>query len=71
MIDLIKFSILIPVYKSKYLKECIDSILMQTFNNFELIILNDDSPEDIDNIVSSYQDNRIRYYKNDKNVGAS
>jgi glycosyltransferase involved in cell wall biosynthesis len=66
----IKFSIIVPAFKSKYLKECIDSILMQTFNNFELIILNDDSPEDIDNIVSSYQDNRIRYYKNDKNVGA-
>jgi glycosyltransferase involved in cell wall biosynthesis len=64
------FSIGIPAYKAKYLKECIDSILCQEYSDFELIIVNDASPENIDNIVFSYQDKRIQYYKNEKNFGA-
>ena len=65
-----KFTIAIPAYKAHYLKECIDSILAQTLSDFELIIVNDASPEDIDSIVNLYSDSRIRYYKNDKNFGA-
>lgn len=65
-----KFSILIPAYKAKYLKECIDSILSQTYPKFELIIVNDASPEDLDSIVNSYSDHRIHYFKNEKNCGA-
>lgn len=64
------FSILIPTFKSRYLTECIESLISQTFQNFEIIIVNDDSPEDIDTIVDSYKDNRIKYYKNKKNCGA-
>jgi glycosyltransferase involved in cell wall biosynthesis len=66
----IKFSVAIPAYKSKFLKECIESIITQTYKNFELIIVNDASPEDIDSIVNEFKDERIRYYKNDKNFGA-
>ncbi len=67
----VKFSIGIPAYKTRFLKECIDSILAQTYTNFELIIVNDASPEDIDSIVQSYSDNPIiHYYKNKKNFGA-
>ena len=65
-----KFSVTIPAYKAKYLKECIDSILSQTYTDFELIIVNDASTEDLDSIVSSYTDNRIHYFKNEKNCGA-
>ncbi|HEY5587899.1 MAG TPA: glycosyltransferase family 2 protein [Candidatus Paceibacterota bacterium] len=65
-----KFSIGIPVFKATFLKECIDSILEQTFVDYELIIVNDASPEDIDNIINSYSDSRIRYYKNERNFGA-
>ena len=65
-----KFSVTIPAYKAKYLKECIDSILSQTYPKFELIIVNDASPEDLDSIVNSYSDHRIRYFKNEKNCGA-
>jgi glycosyltransferase involved in cell wall biosynthesis len=65
-----KFSITVPAYKSQYLEECMDSVLSQTYSNFELIILNDASPENLDEIISKYQDERIRYYKNEKNVGA-
>lgn len=65
-----KFSITIPAYKRAYLKEAIDSCLAQTYKDFELIIVNDASPEDLDSIVLAYEDKRIRYYKNEKNCGA-
>lgn len=65
------FSILVPAYKKKYLRECIESILYQTYTNLELIIINDASPEDLESVVSSFRDNRIRYYVNDKNIGAT
>ncbi len=66
----ILFSVVVPTYKSFFLKECIDSILLQSYTNFELIIVNDASPENIDEIVSSYSDERIKYYVNEKNCGA-
>lgn len=65
-----RFSITIPAYKATYLKECIDSILAQTYQDYELIIVNDASPEDLESIVNSFSDSRIRYYKNEKNCGA-
>lgn len=64
------FSILIPAYKAQYLAECIDSILAQTYSNFELVIVNDASPQNLDEIVGRYHDDRIRYFKNDMNCGA-
>lgn len=68
--DSILFSVLVPAYKSVFLRECIDSILAQTYTNFELIIVDDDSPEDLGSIVGAYRDTRIKYYKNEKNIGA-
>lgn len=65
-----QFSILIPAYKAKFLKEAIDSVLNQTNEDFELIIVDDHSPEDLYSIVSAYTDKRIRYYRNDHNFGA-
>ncbi len=65
-----KFSITIPAFKAAYLRECIDSILVQTYKDFELIIVNDASPEDLTSIVKSFDDPRIRYYINEKNCGA-
>ena len=66
-----KFTIGIPAYKSAFLKQCIDSVLAQTYLDFELIIVNDASPENIDEIVQSYQSSKIRYYRNQKNFGAA
>ena len=66
----IKFSVTVPAYKARFLAECIDSILAQTYKNFELIIVNDASPQDLDSIVSKYNDPRIRYYKNKVGFGA-
>lgn len=66
-----KISVLMPVYKTneKYLREAIESILSQTYTDFEFLIL-DDCPEDTrEDIVLSYKDNRIKYFKNDVNLG--
>ena len=65
-----KFSITIPAYKQKYLYEAIKSCLAQTYNDFEVIIVDDASPEDLKSVVDQFQDNRIRYYRNEKNCGA-
>lgn len=62
-------SIAIPAYKASFLKEAINSVLNQTYKNFELIIVNDNSPENIDLIINSFNDKRIQYYKNKKNLG--
>jgi len=67
---MITYSIGIPAFKSLFLKECIDSVLAQTYANFELIIINDCSPNPVENIINSFNDPRIRYFKNDVNVGA-
>lgn len=63
-------SITVPAYKAQYLAECIESILAQTYSNFELVIVNDASPQNLDEIVGKYHDDRIRYFKNEKNCGA-
>jgi glycosyltransferase involved in cell wall biosynthesis len=65
-----KYSIGVPAYKVKYLNEAISSILSQTYTDYELIIVNDCSPDNVEQVVLSYDDNRIRYYKNEKNLGA-
>ena len=66
-----KVSVLMPVYKTseKYLREAIESILNQTFEDFEFLILDDCPEDDREEIVRSYKDKRIKYYKNEKNLG--
>ena len=49
-----KFSITIPAFKEKFLKETIDSVLAQTYQNYEIVIVNDASPYDLDSIVHQY-----------------
>lgn len=57
-------SVILPVYNAeKYIKESIDSILNQTYNNFELIIINDGSRDNSAEIIKLYSDQRIRYYE--------
>lgn len=65
-----KVSIIVPVYNTKkYLKKCIDSVIGQTYDNIEIIIINDCSSQNIDEVVNKYQDERIIYLKNNKNMG--
>lgn len=69
-----RVSVLTPIYNTnpKYLCEMIESVLNQTFTDFEFLILND-SPDniEIENIVKKYasHDKRIKYYKNENNIG--
>lgn len=59
-----KVSIITPVYNTeKYLKRCIDSVLNDDYKDIELIIVNDGSKGNCDEIINSYQDNRIVYLK--------
>lgn len=65
-------SILMPVYKTApYLREAMDSMLSQTFSDFELIVLDDCSPDNAGEILDSYTDPRIVRYKGEKNAGLS
>lgn len=62
-------SVVMPVYNAeKYLKESIDSILNQTYTDFEFIILNDGSTDNTEKIILSYDDQRIVYVKNEENL---
>ena len=63
-------SVGIPAYKPVYLRDAINSILSQTYQNWELIIVDDCSPYHLQDIVSEFNDNRIRYYRNQVNLGA-
>lgn len=66
-----KFSITIPTYKARYLDEAIRSIVNQTYAEWELVIVDDCSPEDLRSIVNTYlKDSRIHYYRNKNNCGA-
>lgn len=65
-------SIIIPTYNRGYsLARSIDSILAQSFKEFELIIVDDNSSDDTEKIVASYNDERIRYIKHSTNYGAN
>jgi glycosyltransferase involved in cell wall biosynthesis len=64
-----KVSIIMSVYNGeKYLREAIDSILRQTFNKYEFIIINDGSTDKTKNILEEYSDSRIRLYHHE-NIG--
>lgn len=65
-------TVLMPVYNAeKFLKEAIDSILAQTFTTFEFLIMDDASTDASASIIQQYNDPRIRYVKNETNLGIS
>ncbi|MGN0917649.1 MAG: glycosyltransferase [Oxalobacter sp.] len=69
-----KVSVLTPVYNTqeKHLRECIESILNQTYQDFEFILLNDASTDpNVEKVIQSYDDPRIVYTVNEKNLGIS
>lgn len=65
-----KVSIIMPVYNTveTYLRESIESILNQTFKDFEFIIINDGSTNNAEEVILSYKDDRIKYVKNEENL---
>ena len=59
-----KVSVIVPVYNTeKYLKNCIDSLLNQNFEDYEIIVINDLSPGNAEEIIKSYNDKKIVYIK--------
>lgn len=65
-------SIIMPSYKTaRYISDSIESVIAQTYKNWELIIIDDCSPDNSNEIIESYHEPRIRLLKNDKNSGAA
>lgn len=67
-------SIITPVYNAeKYLAETIESVLDQTYSNFEYILVDDCSPDKSAEIIQKYamEDNRVKYIKLEENSGAA
>lgn len=65
-------SIIMPSYNTApFIKDTIQSILAQTYTNWELLIVDDCSTDNTDEVLSIIADERIRYYKNDTNSGAA
>lgn len=65
------FSVIIPLYnKELYIKDTLHSVLNQTFNNFEVIIINDGSTDKGFEIVKSFNDSRLKFFEQ-KNQGLS
>jgi glycosyltransferase involved in cell wall biosynthesis len=65
-----KVSILVPCYNQEhFITECINSILIQNFEDYELIISDDGSSDNTQNLLSKYKDERIKLILNTKNQG--
>lgn len=66
-------SIIMPSYNTgAYIKETINSVVLQTYDNWELIIVDDCSTDNTDEVVQPFlNDQRIRYLKNERNSGAA
>lgn len=62
-----------PVYntKEKFLRKAVESILKQSFKDFEFIIINDASTNNAEEVIKSYHDDRIIYVRNERNLGIS
>lgn len=70
---MVKVSVIVPIYNSeKYLKKCIDSLINQTLKDIEFILINDGSTDSSDEIIRSYKDERIKYFKRSNHgIGAT
>lgn len=62
-------TIALPAFKTRFLREAISSLLSQTRQDFELVVVDDASPEPVADVVAEFHDPRIRYVRNPKNLG--
>ena len=68
----IKVSVIIPTYnRAKLIKRSILSVLNQTYQNFEIIVVDDGSADDTKSVVESFNNPKIRYIRHDINKGQS
>lgn len=66
---MVDISVIVPIYNAeKYLNKCVDSLINQTKKELEFILVNDGSTDKTEEIIKSYKDSRIKYFKN-KNQG--
>ena len=61
--------IIITKNQSRFLKKCINSIVVQSYKNFEVIIVDDNSSDNTKKIIESNKSNKIRYFLNEKKLG--
>jgi len=67
-----KVTVLMPIYNAgKFLREAVDSILKQSFSDFEFLIIDDGSTDGSQSIIRSYDDSRIRFVQNERNLGVA
>ena len=65
-------SIVVPTYnRASLLKEAIESVLAQKYENFELLVLDNCSPDDTPDVVISFKDPRIKYIRHQCNIGSA
>ncbi len=65
-----KITVCIPTFnRANYLKDSIKSVLSQTYKDFELIVCNDFSSDNTEEVVLSFKDSRLKYIKNPRNLG--
>ncbi len=64
------FTIAIPAYKGAFLGAALDSCLAQTYPRFEVVVVDDASSEQLGTIVAGYNDSRLHYHRNARNIGA-
>ncbi len=70
MMNIPEVTVLMPVYNaSGFLRDAVESILTQTFKDFELLIINDGSKDNSSSILESYNDSRIRFVQHSQNEG--
>jgi glycosyltransferase involved in cell wall biosynthesis len=63
-------SFVVPCYKLAHLlSDCVDSILGQTYREFEVLIMDDCSPDNTPEVARSFQDARVKYIRNPTNLG--
>lgn len=63
--DMVKFSVVIPAYNSAWcIQRCIDSVISQTYTNWEMIVVNNYSTDATEEIINNYNDNRIHLVNN-------
>lgn len=64
-----RISFVLPAWKSTFLHDAINSIILQTCPDWELVVVDDCSPDPLKGIVESFSDSRIQYIRNEKNLG--
>ena len=65
-----KLTVAIPTYRgAQFLGAAMQSVLAQTFRDFELLVINDNSPDDTEAVVRRFDDPRVRYLRNPDNLG--